>query len=224
MRWWRFIAFLLAICACLTIVLMLALFPSEPTQHSMQASFAVLDTAAATGDKLPREVIASLGLSAVPEFTLVELRQARRVLADQPGWLVPAQGGELCLVRLIDLVGGKPLDGAFTPAITHVCVSEHAAQSGQLVEVQSLGTSIAKSGVCRVVGVVPDGVTAVHVGSDHGTARVPVDRNAYEVIVYKPTKLWFIINGANKERRTVLLPSFQPRNASPYSNSTEAGF
>jgi hypothetical protein len=215
----------LAVCAAL-ILSIVELPPHGSGQLSARSSFAVLEAAASADDRMPPEVSTSLNLSSGPEFTAQELHRARRILADQPAWLVPAQEGDLCVVRLVYPLDGKARDGIFAPAVMHNCVPERSAQAGQLVQIQTLGTSVATSRRCRVVGIVPNGVGLVHVeASDGDSATAPVNRNAYEVIVDEPTKAWFIVDTGSREKRdTVALPSFRPKNASPYAGPSDPSF
>jgi len=219
----RLAASFLVMCAAVTIA-MVALSPGESARPAAHSSFAVLEGTASAEDGLPREVSSSLSASSEPEFTPTELRQARRVLADQPTWLVPAQEGELCVVQLAYPLDGKLQDGVFAPTVMQNCVPEPSAQAGQLVQVQTLGTSVATSKRSRVVGVVPNGVAVVHVEtSDGGSATAAVNRNTYEVVVDEPTKAWFAIDlGTHEARETVTLPSFRPKSASPYVSPSGA--
>ena len=63
--------------------------------------FAVLDVGPAESDGVDREVSEMLANSVNPEFDKSDIRVARRVLALNLGWLVPAVDGSLCLVRLV---------------------------------------------------------------------------------------------------------------------------
>jgi hypothetical protein len=150
-------------------------------------------------DALPAEVRDALARSFDAEFTAADLHAARRVLADAPGWLVPATGDQVCLVDLVAptvaSLGGSP---APPPAIAHDCTSEATALGGGLVESQSR-TAGAYARSARVVGVVPDGVSEVTV---HERGRPPlivdVIRNAYDVVVPDPVAVSFALHRGSR--------------------------
>lgn len=179
--------------------------PSAKTEPALPA---VLQMPASTEDILPRAVIVSLLESVRPEFNRSDIESARRILPDQPAWLVSA-GDEVCLVRLVyPLVSGPDLP----PFVAHECASPSVVESGGLVTVQALVTS---SGTptpsARVVGVVPDGVSAVTIKCKSGDGvRVAVARNAYEAIVPGPIAVGFLVDARGKTRHVVVpVSSFQ---------------
>jgi len=160
------------------------------------AGFAVFDASPTANDALPAEVAASLRDSLAPEFSSADIRAARRVLALEPGWLVPVSNGEICLVRSVYplATGGhsKPLP----PTIQHSCASDAAAREGRLVATQSLATSLGGSPSARVVGVIPTGVASVTIVSRSGqSTTVAVDRNAYETVIREPATIRFVTVG-----------------------------
>jgi hypothetical protein len=164
--------------------------PDEGVPHgTAQSGLAILEAPAAEGDALPSQVVAALAASVHHEFTPQDLRQARRVLADQPAWLVPASDGETCLVQVLY---PRVQTGDVEPLVVPTCASQAGIEAGELVEVESHSASGAQP-EARVVGIVPDGVTAVNVEAiGHRLTRVPVMRNAFEAIVGDPTQAWFV--------------------------------
>jgi hypothetical protein len=158
-------------------------------QGTVRSGLATLEAPAAEADALPSQVVASLAASVQHEFTPLDLRRARRVLADQPGWLLPASEGEICLVRIVyPRVQNEDLE----PLISPSCSSRAGIEAGELVEVESHSASTTRANA-RVVGIVPDGVTAVDVEStEHQVTNVPVMRNAFEAIVGDPARAWFV--------------------------------
>jgi len=164
-------------------------------QGAVRSGLATLETPPAEGDDLPSQVVASLAASVRHEFTAQDFRRARRALADQPAWLVPASEGEICFVRVVY----PRVQTGLEPLVVPSCASLAAIEAGELVEVESL-SGFAPKAKARVVGVVPDGVTAVDVEStemdvastEHRVTRVPVMRNAFEAIVGDPARAWFV--------------------------------
>jgi hypothetical protein len=155
-------------------------------------SLAVFADTRTASDILPAQVADSLADSTEPQFSPTDLRSARRVLADTPGWLVPAEDGELCMVRVVYPLE-PPTDGTpFSPVVTHACRPAAEARAGRLVETESLGASVAASPSARVVGVAPNGVSNVSIASSRLTTIVPVVRNAYEAIIDDPVEVRFV--------------------------------
>jgi hypothetical protein len=164
-------------------------------QETAKSGLATLEAPSGEGDALPSQVVATLAASVHYEFTPQDFRRARRALANQPAWLLPASEGEVCLVRVVYPRVQTDLE----PLIVPNCASRAAIEAGELVEVESLSGSAARA-KARVVGVVPNGVTAVDVEStevdlastEHRVTRVPVMRNAFEAIVGDPARAWFV--------------------------------
>jgi hypothetical protein len=157
------------------------------------AAFEVFDDASTADDLLPREAAAALSQSPEPEFTEVDIRDARRVLAEDPVWLVPTTNDELCLVRVVYPLVATAHGKALSPATTHTCTTEAAAQAGRLVETESLAASPSGSRSTRVVGVAPNGVLTVAITSTvHTHTTVAVDRNAYETVLDDPDVVTFV--------------------------------
>jgi hypothetical protein len=178
-------------CACVVVAaLVIGEGPEKRMpQGTVRSGLATLEAPAAEGDALPSQVVASLATSVNHEFTPQDLRRARRVLSDQPAWLLPASGGEICLVRV---VYPRVQYADLEPLISPSCASRAGIEAGELVEVESHSASAARARAC-VVGIVPDGVTAVDVEStEHQVTRVPVMRNAFEAFVGDPARAWFV--------------------------------
>jgi hypothetical protein len=189
------------------------------------SSFAVLETPATPDDSLPQEVVDALVHSVEPEITRTAMRTARRVLADNPTWLVRAPDGELCLVGIVYPLPGSWLRAHFTPTVTRECAPERDAASGRLVGTQSLGVSVATSEMARVVGVVPNGTgSVVIVARDGQRAAAMVDRNAYELTVREPVALTFTTtHRGHRVTRHIALATFNKRDARQTPASTPAG-
>jgi hypothetical protein len=175
--------------------------------------FSLLDQRGGPNDAVPSQVTAALEADVSPEFTARDIRIARRVLPSESAWLVPAEGGDLCLVRLVyplvSSIGGTPLG----PAVAVGCNSEAAALAGRLVATQSLSaTSAARTVPVRVIGIVPDGVENVSIRSGRGHAsRVAVVQNAYEAVLRDPTEVLFEIRHGGRRTHTevpLILASF----------------
>lgn len=182
-----------ALLACASVVVAALVIGGVPEkrvpQGSVRSGLATLEAPAAEGDALPSQVVASLAASVHHEFSAQDLRRARRVLADQPAWLLPASEGEICLVRV---VYPRVQNWDLGPLVVPSCDSRAGVEAGELVEVESRLASAARA-KARVVGIVPDGVTAVDVEStEHQVTRVPVMRNAFEAIVGDPVRAWFV--------------------------------
>jgi hypothetical protein len=106
----------------------------------------------------------------------------------------------------VRLIYPLKVGAALPPAVTHTCATQAAIEAGMLVEVQSLSTSTIQSNA-RVIGVVPDGVSAVAIKSTDGhTTVVPVIRNAFEAIVTDPAEASFYkhVNGRSSRERIAL--------------------
>jgi hypothetical protein len=181
--------------------------PPSPAKHE-PAVPAVLRRPGSAEDVLPQAVVSSLRESVQPEFDLASLHSARRVLADQPVWLLAA-GGEVCLVRLVyPLVSGRGLPSL----VTHECASPSVTAAGSLVVVQSLVTSSSDTPApARVIGIAPDDISAVTIRCK-GAAdlRVAVMRNAYEAVVANPVSVDFRVRVNGRLRHTVIpLSTFQ---------------
>jgi hypothetical protein len=176
----------------------------------------VLSVGRSPDDLLPPEVVMFLSGSVRPEYTPADLRAARRVLANEPGWLLPAADGEICLVRVVyPLLSGSGR-ASLPPTDSQVCEPGAGVLDGHLVETQSLSATPAQ-GVTRVVGIVPDGVAKVLVVLAGGaTAMVPVQRNAYEVIVREPVAVRFVRrHGSRVTAHRIELSTFGGRRVAP---------
>lgn len=184
----------------------------------LPSGFAVFNQASTAGDVIPREVATTLAQSTQPEFSYNDIQAARRVLPDEPGWLVPAVNGELCLVRLVypltSSVHGAPL----SPRPSRTCASESTTLAGGLVVTASLATS---GKATQVFGIVPDGVTSVKIVVREGHAvRIGVLRNAYSAIVLQPVKVEFLtIRNHHTMTEAVPLSVSAIRNTAPLHQS-----
>jgi hypothetical protein len=161
--------------------------------HGSRTRFAVERTRRGPDDALPAQVLETLSQSASPTFTAADELAARRVLANSPAWLVPASDGEACLIRIVQplvrIEEGRPLP----PSVSLICLPEQAAQSGQLVETQSLSLGSANARWYRVVGVVPDTAREIEIVSAHDTRMaITAVRNAYEAVVRDPRAVRFL--------------------------------
>lgn len=143
------------------------------------------------------------------------------MLPDQHGWLVPTEGGGLCLLRVVDpLVKSK--DGQRLPAaIDPVCVDRSMAERGRLMATLSLTTVPRRRVPTAVFGVVPDGVRRVVVRTDDGRRRVVVvSRNGYEATVTNPVSLSFVLGqGEDRHRYSIPTPSVAGGSPQPLSGS-----
>lgn len=200
----------------------LALLPQSSTTAARRGTrqpgqvFPVLDTPATPGDAVPPEVAASLTNSVDPEFTRADVRGARRILADEPGWLVVAADGELCLFYVLYALADPARGWKYEPpTVAHACVPEGEADAGDLVVAQSLGSSVAASDAARVAGVAPNGVRLVTVRSRRRSVEVPVDRDGYEVVVGEPVAVTFVtVHGGASLKHVIPVGTFS-KSAAP---------
>jgi hypothetical protein len=207
-----------------TAVLLIGLLASScgDTQHTLamapgDGGLAVLDEAWTSSDRLPAEIVTALTQSVRPEFNRADIHSARRVLPLNPGWLMPAVNGQICLVRLVYPLISTQHGIELGPTPSYTCASEAATQEGHLVETQSLATSGTDTRNARVVGVVPNGVSAVTLVSSEGRRTVvPVFRNAFEAIIWKPTFVRFVVrDGNHKVGRSIRLSNFSSTSVAP---------
>jgi hypothetical protein len=184
------------------------------TEAVPHPGLAVFDGSPTPADALPPEIIAMLSRSSHPEFGKADIRAARRVLANDPGWLVPASNGEMCLVRLVYPLIAKVHSATLPPIPLHTCATKHSAETGRLVETQSLATSGTRSHDNKIVGIAPNSVATVKILSDRGSdTTVDVIRNAYEAIVVDPVAVLFLTLGHGKVlTHTVPLTTFSATN------------
>jgi hypothetical protein len=179
-------------------------------ENVSRPGFAVFDRAPTSSDALSAEVAATLSRSAQPEFGQAEIKEARRVLANEPGWLVPAANGEICLVQVIYPLVAKERGEVLPPAPATACQSEALAKAGQLVGTRSLSASLTQATDSIVTGVAPNGVATVKIVSSRGrSTSVDVVRNAYEVAVADPVAVRFTTTSHGKPiTHTVRLATF----------------
>lgn len=163
--------------------------PRVSTSGAPASSFAVLSSAPSGDDALPTDVVASLSRNVEREFSRADIRAARRVLANKPAWLIPAANGEMCLVARVYAPASR--GPVLPPTLTTDCAPEEAANSGEIVETQSVDNN---TQTVRLVGVVGDGVGTVAVVTRHGPPVViDVIRNGYEALVRKPIAVTFLM-------------------------------
>jgi hypothetical protein len=178
---------------------------------------AVLLNPPSPADAIPNEVTASLEASVKPEFSRADIHAARRVLADSPGWVVPAANGEICFVRLVYPLQVAGQSTTLSPIPSQICASEAEAQNGRLVETQSLATSGTHSRETKILGVAPNGVDAIDIVVSHGSSIIlPVIRNAYETIAANPVAVRFIkLRDGRPITHEVPLKTFSATSPSP---------
>lgn len=171
------------------------------TSHIVpRPAFAVFDGAPSAADAVTPEVAATLSRSIKPEFDNAEIEDARRVLADDPGWLLPAANGEICLVQLIYPVANADHVEALPALPVISCEPQARAQAGELVATHSLSSSVTEAAKIQVVGIVPDGVRTVKIISHAERApTVDVVRNAYEAVVPDPVSIRFVTATDHKQ-------------------------
>jgi hypothetical protein len=165
---------------------------------------------------MPSWVIRDLLLDSEPTLSVADLRAARRVLAHQRGWLIPAPPNELCLARVVDPLV-REVDGQrLHPSVERSCVNRMGAAAGRLSEAQSLSTTFRKRMPTRVVGIVPDGVDTVTIRFDGGAStNVAVAHNSYEDVLINPSSVSFT---GTKRHYVVPLPSVAGASNTPYNS------
>jgi hypothetical protein len=202
-------------CAVTALSILLASCGAAQDRHPGSATvsrpgFAVFDDAPTPSDALTEEVAGTLSRNVQPEFGKAEIADARRVLANDPGWLVPAANGEICLVQLIYPVIGAVHGEVLPPTPETACQPEALAEAGQLVGTHSLSASLTQATDSNVTGVAPNGVATVTIVSSRGrSTSVDVIRNAYEVVVADPVAVRFTTTSHGKPiTHTVRLTTF----------------
>lgn len=191
----------------------------EKTQPRL--SLAVLAGAPTPDSTLPVDIAASLVRSQQPRFNSANVRDARRVLANDPGWLLPAANGELCLVRVIYPLVARSNGVVLPTARSLTCASEAKIQAGRLVDVQALLTSGTKARESKVVGVAPNRVSTVTIISRDGRRlSVVVRQGAYEAVVANPIGLSFTTRHRGRpEKHVIPLTTFSGQSATPQPGS-----
>jgi hypothetical protein len=155
---------------------------------------AAFDAPPTAEDRVSHEVATALAQSLRPEFSSQDIRAARRVLLDHPGWLVPAANGEVCLVHVVYPTVSELGGATLPPATAHACAPESAALGEGIVESQSL-TSGTYARTARIVGVVPNDVGTVTITSRAGVrTAATVIRNAYEAVIQEPVAISFVVH------------------------------
>lgn len=190
---------------------------SQPASYGRPA-FGVFHTVRSKADVLPTWAISRLlEIHEKPFLSSRSLRAARRVLSHQEVWLVPAEG-DVCLVGVVYPLVPEMNGERLPPSVGRLCLSEAAAEKGQLFEVRSLSTTIARRLPMRVEGIVPDGVHRVTIRYLRGASRTEaVTRNAYEATVVNPHTLSFVTDtGGQPKRHVISLPSVAGASPTPY--------
>jgi len=179
----------MAVLSCLLVGCGQARIETFPTP-----GLAAFDAPATREDRVSHEVATALSQNLRPEFSTRDIHAARRVLLDHPGWLVPAEDGEVCLVHVIYPTVTELGGAALPPATAEVCAPEAVVLAEGIVESQSL-TSGTYARTARIVGVVPNDVGTVTITSRAGE-RTPVTviRNAYEAILEEPVAVSFVVH------------------------------
>jgi hypothetical protein len=191
--------------ACaLTVLSMFLASCGAPQNHARSEimpspGFEVFGGSPTSFDTLPTEIAATLSRSVKPEFGRAEIADARRVLANDPGWLLPAANGEICLVQLIYPLIAAVHGEALPPTPVTSCEPEALAEAGRLVGTHSLGSSVTRSADANVTGIAPNGVATVKIIASRGrSVTVDVVRNAYEAVIADPVAVRFIATSHRK--------------------------
>lgn len=184
-------------------------------------SFAVLGKGPTQDDVVPSEVGSVLSGNQGAGFTRTDLRAARRVLPDDPGWLVPASEHQICLVRLIYPLIPRVGDTTLGPVPSSRCATEGDARSGRLVETQALMTVGTRPKSTVVIGILPNGITGATIISRGGSGTlVMVINNAYYGVVLDPVSVRFITHDHGQvEHHVIPLTTFNAQNTAPQSRS-----
>jgi hypothetical protein len=189
----------------------------------VSSPFAVMRTPASSDDTLPQWVARSLTNGDEPTLSTQDLKGARRVLANQQGWLVPAPEDELCLVRVIQPLASEAGGTHLYPSVKRACANQAETDNGRLVETQSLSTTVAECVPTRVVGIVPNSVSEVTIkGAGGASTRVDVERNAYEDVLINPSSVSFAATEDGHGHRYVVVPLSSVAMAS-HSERTKTG-
>jgi hypothetical protein len=175
-------------------------------------------------ETLPHEVAQSLLTSVGTEFVTADTRVAARLRPLRPIWLVPANDGDLCLVRLTYATSLGARSAALPPSLTRTCLSDAEAKLGRLVETQTPGSSTRGERQTAVIGVVPDGVRTVTLVSWRGSREtVSVRDNAYEGSLVDPREAQFVLyRNARALRRRIDLAA-GPQTLNHPTRRTEFG-
>lgn len=215
--------------SALTVVCASSLFACGSDQRvskpeSAPAGFSVLAQKAGPDDVVPGQIAEALAQSTRPEFSKADIAAARRVVSDNPVWLIPAVNGELCLARIVYPLVARSHGAPLPPAPAIACDAQTAALDGKLVVTQSLVTTAQGAlGPSRVLGVVPDGASAVRVVFGHGqSASVEPIRNGYELVVEDPERLLFRLRTGSKTLAKTVRLLTPTVGASPTRPSGEA--
>ena len=190
----------------------------QPPKSPSPSALAVLRAPRTADDAIPSWVAHFLAKSEEPTLSDENIAGARRVLANQQGWLLPAPESELCLAMVVDPLLPEVNGQRLYPSAKLACASEAEAQQGRLVVTQSLSPNFVKRLPTRVIGIVPDGVSEVTIrGADGVSARVAIIRNAYEDVLVNPSSVSFTATtGGHRQRYEVPLASAAGTSSTPY--------
>jgi hypothetical protein len=166
----------------------------EKTQHvaawtqSARGAFAVLASRATPEDSLPRVFRGSqMSVRSARDPTLV----ARRLFVGPSVWFAVEQDRRLCLLYIVAPLLAGTNQMRLPSATVRQCASLAESVAGRLVVTQSYASRGA-SGAVLVMGVVPNGVGTVVVGSAAGRHDVVrVSRNGYRAMVREPAFVQF---------------------------------
>lgn len=199
---------------------------SRPAHKSLQFAegFSIFAEQASADDAAPRQIVEALEASTGPEFGRADVAAARRVLPDNPVWLLPSANGELCLAALDYPLVKQPGGDALPPVPSYDCSTMSNALAGKLVVTQSLETTARTvDGSERVYGAIPDGVEKVLVFFGHGRkTSTPVIRNGYEIVVDDPERIEFQVRRAGRlvtESVHLITPSLGTASPAPQDPS-----
>jgi len=140
---------------------------------------------------MPSWVTHFLATSDGPVLSAEDIEGARRVLANQQGWLVPAPENELCLALVVNPLVPEMNGRRLYPSIKRSCATQAEVEQGRLTETLSLSPTFANRIPTRVTGIAPNGVSEVTIRGVDATATVTVIRNAYEYILINPISVSF---------------------------------
>ncbi len=189
----------------------------QPPKSPSPSTLAVLRAPRTADDAVPSWVARFLTKNGEPMLSTEDLEDARRVLANQQGWLVPAPENELCLALVVDPLVPEVNGQRLYPSVKRSCVTRAEVEQGRLAETLSLIPNFAKRIPTRVTGIVPDGVSEVTIRGASATAKVTVIRNAYEDILINPSSVSFTATtDGHRQHYVVPLASAAGTSPAPY--------
>jgi hypothetical protein len=185
----------------------------RPHDDVRATGFGLFSLPATKDDALPQIVVKELTSKEGPAAALpsADIRDARRALAVEPVWLVPAPHDTICLVRIV-LALSAQRGAALPPSVSRSCAPAAVARAGRLVEAQTLSPN--GGDLYKVIGVAPDSVHRVVIRAANRTViSVPVTRGVYLATVVSPVAIEFSRSLAGHSRTTSIplaLPSEDP--------------